>query len=696
MCIKNARKFLVPFLVMLAGIVPAQEDFDVFNYWQHLPDPSETLYRQLLGKANEQLSSRKAEINSLNSNEKKFARQQIVKEKLKRMLLPQWEKTPLNTRIAGAIDRTGYRVEKIIFESFPGYPVSAAIFLPKLQGPMPAILFCSGHSNEGFRSPVYQHMILNYVKKGFIVLAFDPVGQGERNQYFLENGSKRFGPTHEHSYVGNQIFMSGISPAQYFVWDGIRAIDYLVSRPEVDKERIGVTGRSGGGTQTAYLMAVDDRILAAAPECYMTTFEYLLDSKGPQDAEQNILHFLAEGLDLPDLIEVRAPRPTMMVTTTRDIFSIQGARECFLEARSFYKAYGVEQDLLMVEDDAPHQSTKKNREATYRFFQKYLENPGNSIDEDVEIFSQEELWVSDSGQLYKNGYEETLYTVQKKNREKQHIGSLSDANTFSKLIRNISGYSEPTTIKSVFSGANEKSDYSIEKYLIRINDAYQIPLVWLKPHDLLSENTILYIDEAGKSSHEDSTGTIMQLLKAGHQIILADLNGYGEMGKEFDGDALIDGVPLNIWYAGILTGKYPVAFRCEELFAIHRFLENQAVDLAHVFAIGAGSASLDLLTAAVLGVRYSSLILQDCPLTLESLWGEKEYPLNYILSVIPDGGTGWDIPEFLEASGTEVRLLNPYRSQEGTSLEPGSNNLIELVVEPEKEKADELILQWTH
>src|SRR5690606_12955376 len=103
-------------------------------------------------------------------------------------------------------------------------------------------------------------------------------------------------PTQDHSYSGTFPFIAGSSPANYFIWDGIRAIDYLISRPEVDASRLGITGRSGGGTQTAYIAALDDRILAAAPECFITTTDKLWQSNGPQDAEQNLVKFLNLGL----------------------------------------------------------------------------------------------------------------------------------------------------------------------------------------------------------------------------------------------------------------------------------------------------------------------------------------------------------------------------------------------------------------
>src|SRR5699024_5635092 len=254
----------------------------------------------------------------------------------------------------------------IIYESQPGFYVTSSLFIPKgLQGKAPAIIHFSGHTGEGYRSDVYQHVILNWVKKGFIVFAFDPVGQGERQQYYDKEKGKSVvgGPTHQHSYPGAQAFIEGSSQARYMIWDGIRAVDYLLSQKEVDPSKIGITGRSGGGTQSAYIAAFDDRIYAAAPENYITNFTRLLQAIGPQDAEQNFFHGIVSGIDHPDFLEVRAPKPTLMITTTRDFFPIQGAMETEKEVSRVFRAYNKRGHFYRVEADTTHASAKKNRES---------------------------------------------------------------------------------------------------------------------------------------------------------------------------------------------------------------------------------------------------------------------------------------------------------------------------------------------
>lgn len=320
------KNIFILFLSMLSLNVfqsIAQDDVSLFDYWKYYSDIENAQYKYFCNIAFEQLDEREKDISSLKSKEDWIKRQELVRDKLLKLIGPFPEKTPLNARVTGALKREDYRVEKVIFESIPGYYVTAALFIPeKINGKAPAILNAIGHSTQSFRRDIYQHVIINLVKKGFVVLSYDQIGQGERLQYYDEElGKSRLQSTSEHSYPGGQCFISGYSPAKYFIWDGIRGIDYLLTRKEVDPDRIGMTGLSGGGTSTAFTAAIDDRILAAAPTCFITNYKYLFKSRGPQDAEQNLYHFISEGLDHADLIELRAPKPTLIVSTIRD-FSV--------------------------------------------------------------------------------------------------------------------------------------------------------------------------------------------------------------------------------------------------------------------------------------------------------------------------------------------------------------------------------------
>lgn len=243
-------------LFINSNMVYAQNELDVLrNNWLQYTDAPNSLYHFLTEEASKLLELRAGKVAQIKTKGDLLQRQTVVRQALWEIIGPFPEKTPLNAKIIGIVKKNGYRVENVIYESLPGFYVTASLFIPdNIKKPAPAILFCSGHSTGVYRLPYYQLPLLNLVKKGFIVLAIDPVGQGERLQYYNPETKESIigGSTKEHSYFAAQVFIIGKSSARYFAWDGIRGIDYLVSRKEVDSGRIGVQGLPGGGTQTAY------------------------------------------------------------------------------------------------------------------------------------------------------------------------------------------------------------------------------------------------------------------------------------------------------------------------------------------------------------------------------------------------------------------------------------------------------------
>ncbi len=282
-------------------------------------------------------------------------------------------RTPLNARTVRTIDADGYRIECVIFESQPNHHVTANLYLPDSSVPVPGVVVSSGHSRTGKTADYNQRFGIMMAKHGMAALCFDPIGQGERSQMLDADGKPQFeGTTTEHFLVGVGSILVGRNTARYRVWDAMRAIDYLSSRTEVDPQRIGFTGCSGGGTVTSYVMALDDRVACAAPACYLTTFRHLIDSIGPQDAEQNIFGQIAFGLDHPDYVLLRAPRPTLISSTTGDFFSIAGAWENYRQAKRVYARLGFPEKVDLVEVEGPHGVHPQNLAAIAQWMKRWL------------------------------------------------------------------------------------------------------------------------------------------------------------------------------------------------------------------------------------------------------------------------------------------------------------------------------------
>ena len=690
-------KRLFTFIMFLGAClsIRAQEDLSVNSYWLYKGDMTNALYKHIRENAFTQLKERWTYVAGLKTSNDWLNRQVEVRKKLEEITGEFPAKTPLNPVITGTIKRDGFTVEKLYFESMPGFYVTAALFLPAVKkGKLPAILYCCGHTVEAFRGEAYQRCILNLVKKGFIVLAFDPIGQGERIQYFDSNGKNVFGrATLEHSYPGTQSFVSGRSPAYYFIWDGIRAIDYLLSRKEVDPARIGITGRSGGGTQTAYIAAIDDRILASAPECYITSFDKLLRSKGPQDVEQNLMCFLKKGLDMSDFIEVRAPKPTLMVNTTMDeFFSIQGARDVFNEAQKAFVAFDEPGHLMMVEDDDIHASTKKNREAVHAFFQQFLNHPGDPKDEEVEFFDEKELWITPTGQLQTSLKGETLYSLNEKysakRLEKLQVEKQNSPDYYKDIAqkaKSLMGYTEPVLSKDyIFSGRLWRDDCSIEKYLLKGPGDYYIPVLRLLSGNFNGE-TILLLDEQGKASAAEKGGLAGKLVQKGYQVIVPDLNGFGELSGGYKGSTTIQGVLLNVWYGGVLTHKSPLAIRVEDLKIIVDFIKDLGKS-GSLTGIACGTLTSDLLHAAIINRAFDQIALINPLISYQSIVQERDYHPKFVSSA-PAGVIGtYDLPDLVTAlSPMKICMVNPVNSLD----QMVDHNIFDQIYQDAKKKYDD-------
>ena len=254
-------------------------------------------------------------------------------------------------------------------------------------GPFPAVLGTAGHSVDSKAEDLYQHTWISLARRGFLVLAYDPPGQGERIEYLdpATGKTRASGPTGEHTTAGLQCLLTGTNIARYFIWDGIRAVDYLLTRPDVDPKRIAVAGNSGGGTQSSYLAAFEPRLAAAAPSCYLTTWEKLWAGPGPQDAEQVFVNFLKDGLDFADFLIAFAPKPIHMAAAVRDYFPIDGARATYSEARALFQTAGAADHIGFFEFDDTHGWSKPRREATYRWFTRWLQNQSDDGIEEPDI-----------------------------------------------------------------------------------------------------------------------------------------------------------------------------------------------------------------------------------------------------------------------------------------------------------------------
>ena len=407
----------IALLVALLSSVSAvrAQDLVVFPNPADAPQAQLTSYLNAIGK--KELAARSAEIAGLKTRADAERRQQVVREKLLRLIggLPTVH-GPLHTRTAGVLKHDDYRIEKIIYESQPGFYVPANVYVPAQgSGPFPAVLMPVGHYDGGKEGE--RLVAVGLARKGFVALEYDPIGQGERIQYYdpETRASKVGGSTTEHSHANLQTLAIGETVARYRIWDGIRGIDYLISRKDVDAQRIGCMGCSGGGTLTTYISALDPRVKVAVPACYINSWLALLEGPGPQDGEQVFPHFLSEGLDIADYIELFAPKPWLIESTKDDFFPLEGARQAYEDAKRFYSLFGAEDHLQWFVGPGGHGVPLVSREALFAFFIKWLGNgKGDPTESPVKLDNPKDLLCTPTGQVADSLGGETVYTLNKK------------------------------------------------------------------------------------------------------------------------------------------------------------------------------------------------------------------------------------------------------------------------------------------
>jgi cephalosporin-C deacetylase-like acetyl esterase len=332
--------------------------------------------------AYQKTAARRITIAGITTQAQAEARQAEVHRKIITLIGGLPEKTPLHARSTGTVQGHGFHIEKIIFDSQPDFPVTALLYLPDaLPGAkttkFPAIVVAPGHGITGKAGDYI--FSSTFARNGFAVLDYDPIGQGERLEYQNSDPGRSLpGPpaaTAEHGEAGLQPTLIGDAISRYFIWDGMRAVDYLQSRPEIDANRIGAFGCSGGGTITALFAALDARVKTIGVACFTTNFDTMLPAIGPQDAEQSIPDFIHSGFDIPDWSELAAPRPYAMIATYADMFPFQGAQQTEDEARRFYQLFGANEQLEFLTGPGPHGNILPIFPEIMTFFLKHLQ-PG--------------------------------------------------------------------------------------------------------------------------------------------------------------------------------------------------------------------------------------------------------------------------------------------------------------------------------
>ncbi len=584
-----------------------QEAFTVRN--PPAPGPRITSYlRYQVDRAWEQDERRRAEFAETHDEAGLGRLQARLRERLIQMIggLPG-TKTPLNARVTGRIELSGYHIEKVIFESLPGFHVTALLYLPDgAPAPVPAVLVPCGHSTNG--KVAYQYICHRLAKRGYAAFSWDPVGQGERSQFWDASlGKSRYNLVcGEHAVLGNLAYLAGANLARWEIWDGMRAVDYLLSRREVDPVRISITGTSGGGFQAAHIGALDERIRVVVPSCYISALPMRMNNrifKDPDsDPEQDLYGMVSLGVDHPGLILLCYPRPVFVAAAVEDFFPIEGTRKSLREVSTLLRRLGHPELIGSVEGYHGHRYSSENLEAAFSFLDRFNGYPPRDGLPAEEKLPDGDMLCTRSGQVMSEIEDAKPLTtlirefyLERKDRPATALAALYRGEGYPSIERwQVIPYHNIPPSKAIAweaAGRSMLDRLRIDRYLIHHSELLSIPLLHVYSPGLRSRKTLLWFSASGKAGAAD-WNELTKLVRQGYEIVTFDFRGLGEDRMLYRVDSVDDpklapaeldksymsplsGVLANYVYNSLLTGRPYFLQMIEDAEIVSRFVRER-------------------------------------------------------------------------------------------------------------------------
>jgi pimeloyl-ACP methyl ester carboxylesterase len=577
------------------------------------------------------------------------------------------QQTPLHPQITGQIRMDGFHIEKLIFESLPGVYVSALVYVPDDGNKThPAVLVPSGHAANG--KVHYQALCQRLVQRGYVVICWDPIGQGERSQFWdAKAGKSRYNLIcAEHAVLGNLAYLAGTNLARWEIWDGMRALDYLLTRPEVDPERINITGTSGGGFQTAHIAALDRRIKVAVPSCYITALPmrvYNRIFKDPDsDPEQDLYGMISNRVDHAGLLLMMYPRPVFVAAAVLDFFPIEGTHKTVREVTQLYSKFHHADRIRMAEGYHDHQYSPENQEAAMDFLDHFNGVSARRGLPPVRELDEKTLQCTRTGQVMLDSENARSlmdvirgYYLEHKNQPAKTVRQLYYSDLYPRITSwtvaefrgEIPGHAEirwEARGKSYFEGV------TIEKYLLHHSRYLELPLLYIHKSDGSRRPVLLWVGEGEKAGAQDWPG-LAKCLDAGYDIISVDPRGLGETRMAYkavspDDPALaqldfdyayvnpLSGVLADYVYNSLLTGRPYFLQMIEDVEIATRFFRAQFKPESEFVVTGANDA---YTLASAISETLPNIRLLSQPDIKIIKWSEvvnhktELWPIQYLL-----------------------------------------------------------------
>jgi cephalosporin-C deacetylase-like acetyl esterase len=532
------------------------------------------------------------------------------------------ERTPLNTRTIGTFERSGYRVEKLVYEGRPGLFVTANLYLPSSGAPQyPAVLFQMGHSANGKCYVPYQRCCQGLARLGYIVLAFDPMGQGERVYYPRpgETATRLRSSDEEHTLPGRQMLLVGDTSSNMQLWDAVRSLDVLASHPQVDAKRIASTGQSGGGTITMLLCAVDERVACAAV-CSGNTENFATQPFFPpgstDDAEQDFVGSGRVAFDRWDLLWPMAPKPLLVGTSAHDFFGTyspsyeSSGREEFAKLGRAYAALGSAGALESFETPLPHGLSYSMRLSVYNFFERHLKGSRREIAEEPPTSPEpdETLWCGKSGNAVRDFGSRTPFAMLSEKARGIATPEVGPAD-----LRDLLGVGPMATGAKLEVLATTKYA-NCQVQAVEVNTASK---VWCPAWVFLPKGSwtklLLVLEPNGRNGHWREDDLYPQLAESGMAVCAADVRGVGDLQPRFGSGGSVNYArehqsEENYAWSSLILGRSLLGQRITDILWLTKSLA-QAYPAASIIIAARDKMTVPALCAAAIETRISKVYL---------------------------------------------------------------------------------------
>jgi len=601
-----------------------------------------------------------------------------------REVFGEWpERNPLNARTVGTLERDGFVVERVIFDSRPNFPVTANLYLPAdADGPAPGVLVSSGHSREGKGADYNQFLAQSLARRGFVALAYDSIGQGERLQYPDEEGQERVGSgTREHNFIWRQQCLVGEFFGSWRAWDGMRALDYLVSRPEVDTQRLGITGVSGGGTLTSIITANESRLTMSAPGCYITTWRRETENELPADAEQMPPGILGLGMEMYDMLVPHIPDGLILLTEEQDFFDQRGSLEAHERLAHIYRLMGAEDKLAYYVGPGGHSCPQPMREAMVAHFAAVS---GMEIDAaEPELVADEDaaLWCTESGNIGELAPTTCFdFTRELSQALAQQRGKPSGDELVARVVGLLDlpdredepeyrilrgwtnrGYARPYASHFVLE---TEPEWDAQAIVTKLEDEPRAARPQTAQAVGSDGSAVLYIPDRSCDAEMREDERVRRLTTENEIFFACDHRGVGESMPETCNPGSYDGLyGSDYFYAAnaMMLGESYVAWRVHDTLSTLDWMASFGYDKVHLVAVGQGAISGAL--AALLHPNVRQVTLINAPTSYADL-AETKYQQWTHSAMLPDVLAHFDLPDvYRELAGRALHIHQPLNAE---------------------------------